>query len=64
MDQTTMLDVLSGEDEHWSADGLRDLFGPALEQAAAEEAAEGEGQDEQDKGEAPPRRNIDDKGTW
>lgn len=62
-DQTSMLDVLSGKDEHWSADGLRDAFGPALEAAAAEAAAEEAGQSEPD-GVGPTRPRIDDKGTW
>lgn len=63
-EETSMLDVLSGEDEHWSADGLRDAFGPVLEAAAAEVAAEDTAHDQREGGESARRRRIDDKGTW
>jgi len=64
LNQTSLRDVFSGADEHWSADGLRDLFGPALEAAAAEERGE-TARDADDPG-APEvgRPQIDDKGTW
>ena len=79
LNQTTMLDVFSGTDTHWSADGLRDLFGPVVEQAAAEERGDAPADlgdpaaqrdvshltrdDRNGTGEAP-RRRIDEKGTW
>lgn len=42
LDQTTLADVLSGRDAHWSADALRDVFGDRVEAVLAEE---GEGDD-------------------
>lgn len=45
LQQTTMADVLSGRDQDWSAEALRELFGPALQEAAAED---------DDGSEAPP----------
>ena len=62
-EQTSMLDVLSGQDEHWSADGLRDLFGPVLEEVAAEVEA-GEGLPDDSGREPHTRPGIDEKGTW
>lgn len=63
LDQTTMLDVLSGEDTHWSADGLRDLFGPVLEAAAAD-ADDDEALAEDADGPKTSGPRIDEKGTW
>lgn len=64
LDQTSMADVLSGRDDHWSADALRDVFGNRVEAAAAEERLE------PDAGEpgAPPAtgraRPLHEGGTW
>jgi hypothetical protein len=40
LDQTTLTDVMSGRDGHWSADALREVFGDRVEAMAAEEGDE------------------------
>ncbi len=64
LDQTSLADVLSGRDAHWSADALRDVFGERVDAAVAEDRLE------PDAGEpdAPPAtgrsRPLHEGGTW
>jgi hypothetical protein len=59
LDQTTLGDVLSGRDGHWSADALRDVFGARVDAVLAEEP------DEQgSESDRPSRPRPDLGGTW
>ncbi|MCA0323960.1 MAG: hypothetical protein LCH60_15650 [Actinobacteria bacterium] len=78
LQQTTMADILSGRDRDPSADALRELFGPTIEQAAAEERGETFPDPDQGHLPEPPRPEPwrrpdpppssgprpDDYGTW
>lgn len=53
LDQTTLADVLSGRDAHWSADALRDVFGRRVDEVLAEEGEDGGGDEPSADGPRP-----------
>lgn len=64
LDQTSMADVLSGRDGHWSADALRDVFGDRVDAVIAEERLEPDAGEAEGTPSTGRTRPMHEGGTW
>ena len=64
LDQTSMADVLSGRDGHWSADALRDVFGDRVDAVISEERLEPDAGEPEGPPSTGRTRPMHEGGTW